>query len=99
MNLIIVESPTKSRTLSRFLSKDYSVEATVGHIKDLPKSKLGIDVEKDFFPDYELVKDKSNLESYVQFVKRGQRLTSISDDMVKEMFRRRLITAQEYRNW
>lgn len=59
MNLIIVESPTKSRTLSRFLSKDYSIEATVGHIKDLPKSKLGIDIENDFFPDYELVKDKS----------------------------------------
>ena len=46
-----------------------------------------------------LVKDKSNLEGYVQFVKRGQRLTSISDDMVKEMYRRRLITAQEYKNW
>ena len=46
-----------------------------------------------------LVKDTSNLESYVQFVKRGQRLTSISDDMVKEMYRRRLITAQEYKNW
>ena len=46
-----------------------------------------------------LVRDKGNLESYVQFVKRGQRLTSISDDMVKEMYRRRLITAQEYKNW
>jgi len=59
MNLIIVESPTKARTLSRFLSDDFIVEATVGHIKDLPKSKLAIDVEKDFKPNYELVKDKS----------------------------------------
>lgn len=52
MDLIIVESPTKARTLSRFLGKDYDVEATTGHIKDLPKSKLGIDVEHDFKPDY-----------------------------------------------
>ena len=55
MNLIIVESPTKAKTLSRFLGKDYSVEATLGHIKDLPKSKLGVDVEKDFKPDYVVV--------------------------------------------
>ena len=55
MNLVIVESPTKARTLSRFLGKDYSVEATLGHIKDLPKSKLGVDVEKDFKPDYVVV--------------------------------------------
>lgn len=52
MNLIIVESPTKARTLSGFLGKDYSVEATMGHIKDLPKSTLGIDVTKDFKPEY-----------------------------------------------
>lgn len=52
MNLIIVESPTKARTLGRFLGKDYDVEATMGHIKDLPKSQLGVDVEHNFKPDY-----------------------------------------------
>jgi len=52
MRLIIVESPTKARTLSGFLGKGYEVLATVGHIKDLPKSKLGVDVEKEFSPDY-----------------------------------------------
>ena len=52
MNLIIVESPTKAKTLARFLGKEYGVEATMGHIKDLPKSKLGVDVEKNFEPDY-----------------------------------------------
>ena len=46
-----------------------------------------------------LVRDKSNLEGYVDFVKRGQRLPSISDDMVKEMFRRQLITEDEYKKW
>jgi len=55
MKLIIVESPTKAKTLGRFLGKEYLVEATMGHIKDLPKSKLGVDVEKDFKPDYLIV--------------------------------------------
>jgi len=58
MNLIIVESPTKARTLERFLGKDFSVEATIGHIKDLPKSKLGVDVENDFAPEYVLLAKK-----------------------------------------
>jgi DNA topoisomerase-1 len=52
MNLIIVESPTKARTLSRFLGSEYDVEATMGHVKDLPKSVLGVDVEHDFVPQY-----------------------------------------------
>src|SRR5258708_29740899 len=53
MDLIIVESPTKAKTLNKFLGKDYQVEATMGHIKDLPKSKLSIDVENNFKPNYE----------------------------------------------
>ncbi len=52
MQLVIVESPTKARTLSKFLGSGYDVEATTGHIKDLPKSTLGIDIEHDFAPDY-----------------------------------------------
>jgi len=55
MNLIIVESPTKARTLSRFLGGDYKVEATMGHIKDLPKNKVSVDVENDFKPNYVVV--------------------------------------------
>lgn len=58
MNLVIVESPTKARTLSRFLGKEYELEATMGHIKDLPKTKLGIDVEKNFEPEYVLIEKK-----------------------------------------
>ncbi|MBU4223989.1 DNA topoisomerase I, partial [Patescibacteria group bacterium] len=50
--LIIVESPTKAKTISRFLSRDFKVESSYGHVRDLPKSKLGIDVEKDFEPAY-----------------------------------------------
>jgi DNA topoisomerase-1 len=56
-NLVIVESPTKARTIGRFLGKDYEIKASMGHIMDLPKSKLGID-EKTLEPQYELVAEK-----------------------------------------
>jgi len=53
-HLIIVESPSKIKTLKKFLDKKYEVEASVGHIRDLPKSKLGIDVDKDFSAEYQV---------------------------------------------
>lgn len=52
MNLIIVESPTKARTISKFLDKKYRVESSFGHIRDLPKSNMGIDIENGFTPKY-----------------------------------------------
>lgn len=52
MNLVIVESPTKANTISKILGKEYKVESSYGHVRDLPKSKLGIDVEKNFEPQY-----------------------------------------------
>ena len=52
MNLIIVESPTKAKTLGRFLGAGYTVEASFGHVRDLPQKKLGINIEKNFEPDY-----------------------------------------------
>lgn len=52
MKLIIVESPTKARTISQFLGKDFKVESSYGHVRDLPEKKLGIDLEKDFEPQY-----------------------------------------------
>lgn len=58
MNLIIVESPTKAKTLSKFLGDAYRVEATMGHIKDLPKSKMGVDIEHDFVPQFDVVAKK-----------------------------------------
>ena len=50
MNLVIVESPTKATTIKKFLGPSYEVVASAGHVKDLPKSKMGIDVEHDFEP-------------------------------------------------
>ncbi len=58
-NLVIVESPTKSKTLAKFLGKDFAIKASVGHVLDLPKSKLGIDLENGFQPDYQVIKGKA----------------------------------------
>ncbi len=58
-DVVIVESPAKARTLSRILGNGYNVLASVGHVRDLPKSKLAIDVEADFAPDYVVPRDKS----------------------------------------
>lgn len=58
-NLIIVESPTKARTLTRFLKGAYQVEASMGHIRDLPKSDIGVDVENNFTPRYIIPRDKA----------------------------------------
>jgi DNA topoisomerase-1 len=55
---VVVESPTKARTLSKLLSRPYEVKASMGHVKDLPKSRLGVDVEADFAPKYIVIKGK-----------------------------------------
>ena len=76
MKLVIVESPTKARTISQFLGSDFHVVSSYGHVRDLPKSKLGVDVEHDFTPQYviptkvrkrvnELKKDAHKAESVV----------------------------------
>ncbi|MEF8847328.1 MAG: type I DNA topoisomerase [Candidatus Paceibacterota bacterium] len=59
MNLIIVESPTKSKTLKGFLDEDYKIVASKGHIRDLPSSKLGIDIENNFEPNYVITSKKT----------------------------------------
>jgi len=58
-NLVIVESPAKARTLSEILGKGYSLKASLGHVRDLPKSKLGVDIENGFVPKYVMLREKS----------------------------------------
>ena len=60
-DLIIVESPAKVKTISKFLGKDYMVEASVGHIRDLPKKTLGVDEESGFQPEYEIIYGKKKV--------------------------------------
>jgi DNA topoisomerase-1 len=62
-SLIIVESPAKARTLKKYLGKDYDVRASVGHIRDLPVSKLGVDIKNDFAPQYVTIKGKGKIIS------------------------------------
>ena len=80
MNLIIVESPTKARTLSRFLGKGYEVAATMGHIKDLPKNTLGVDVEKNFTPQYQDVeKKKAAVDEIKKLAKKADKIFIATD--------------------
>ncbi|MCL0101991.1 type I DNA topoisomerase [Dehalococcoidia bacterium] len=58
-NLVIVESPTKAKTIGRFLGSKYAVMSSVGHVRDLPKGSLGVDIENDFAPKYVVPKDKT----------------------------------------
>ncbi|MFA7637541.1 MAG: type I DNA topoisomerase, partial [Monoglobales bacterium] len=60
-NLVIVESPAKAKTIQKYLGKSYSVEASMGHIRDLPKSKMGVDIENDFAPQYMVIRGKGDL--------------------------------------
>src|SRR3989339_171017 len=57
-NLVIVESPTKARTLSQFLGSDYQITASMGHVRDLPRGEFGVDVENGFTPKYVIPKEK-----------------------------------------
>src|SRR5581483_2792925 len=58
MKLVVVESPTKAKTIGRFLGEGYEIRASMGHIMDLPKSKLGVDVDHNFTPQLEISADK-----------------------------------------
>ncbi len=60
-NLVIVESPSKAKTIQKYLGKDYEVMASVGHVRDLPKSRIGIDIENGFKPNYIVMSDKKEL--------------------------------------
>ena len=61
-NLVIVESPTKARTLTQFLGSDYEIVASMGHVRDLPKGEFGVDVEHNFKPEYEIIRGKTHVK-------------------------------------
>jgi DNA topoisomerase-1 len=79
--LIIVESPTKAKTISRFLGKEYIVESSFGHLRDLPKKKMGIDIENDFEPEYEISdKSKKRANELKRLAKKADEIILASDE-------------------
>ncbi|MEA1937206.1 MAG: type I DNA topoisomerase [Patescibacteria group bacterium] len=79
--LIIVESPTKAKTISRFLGKDYIVQSSFGHLRDLPKKKMGIDIENDFQPEYEVnEKSKKRANELKRLAKKADEVILASDE-------------------
>ena len=61
-NLVIVESPAKAKTIGKYLGKQYVVKASLGHVKDLPKKDLSVDVDNDFKPVYEVIEGKKKAD-------------------------------------
>lgn len=59
--LVIVESPAKAKTIERYLGKKYTVKASMGHIRDLPKSQMGVDVEENYKPKYITIRGKGDI--------------------------------------
>jgi DNA topoisomerase I len=84
MKLVLVESPTKARKLSGYLDKNYLVRASVGHIRDLPKSKLGVDVEHGFEPEYLVPKDKLKVVKELQTLAKDADLVILATDPDRE---------------
>lgn len=79
-NLVIVESPAKAKTIAKFLGKDFSVKSSFGHIRDLPKKGLNIDVDNNFAPSYEIAADKKKIVSELKKAARGADIWLASDE-------------------
>ncbi len=83
-NLVIVESPTKARTIGRFLGDSYEIIASMGHVKDLPKSKLGVDIENNFKPDYQTMPDKKKVLSQIKSASKNAENIILATDPDRE---------------
>ena len=82
--LIIVESPSKARTLGKFLGAGYTVKASMGHVRDLPKSKIGVDIEGGFVPEYQVIKGKEKQIKELQAASRKADSTLLAADPDRE---------------
>ena len=83
-NLVIVESPAKAKTIEKFLGKDFKVESSFGHIADLPSNELGVDVEGDFKPRYEVSKDKKAVVKKLKDLAKGAEMVWLASDEDRE---------------
>src|SRR5215470_10399979 len=83
-NLVIVESPAKARTLEKYLGKDFQVKASVGHVMDLPKSRLGVDIEHDFAPEYQILHGKKKIIDELKKAAKGKDKIFLAPDPDRE---------------
>ena len=83
-SLFIVESPAKAKTLSRYLGPDFAVKATVGHIKDLPSNSIGVNIEKDFTPQYRVIRGKSKVVQGIKEAAVGVESVYLASDPDRE---------------
>jgi DNA topoisomerase-1 len=79
-NLVIVESPAKAKTIAKYLGKDFEVKSSFGHIRDLPKKDIGVDVEKGFKPTYQISADKKKVVSELKTAAKGSTVWLASDE-------------------
>ena len=82
--LVIVESPAKARTISKFLGRNYKVEASQGHVRDLPKSQLGVDVEHDFEPKYITIRGRGEVLERIRKEAKGAKSIILATDPDRE---------------
>jgi DNA topoisomerase-1 len=83
-SLVIVESPAKTKTLKKFLGKDFLVEASVGHVKDLPERNLGVDIKNDFTPEYETIKGKKKILNRLKSEAKKAKMVYLAPDPDRE---------------
>ena len=83
-NLVIVESPAKAKTIEKFLGKDFKVESSFGHISDLPSKELGVDVEGDFKPKYEVSRDKKAVVKKLKELAKNSDMVWLASDEDRE---------------
>ena len=83
-NLVIVESPAKAKTIEKFLGKDYKVMSSYGHIRDLRKKGFGIDMDKDFTPEYEIPADKAELVRELKKASKEAKMVWLASDEDRE---------------
>ena len=83
-SLVIVESPTKAKTIGKYLGRGFTVKATVGHIRDLPPRKLGVDVENGFTPEYVTIKEKAKTLAEIKRAAKGAERVLLATDPDRE---------------
>jgi DNA topoisomerase-1 len=83
-NLLIVESPTKARTIKKYLGSDFKVMSSMGHIKDLPANRLGVDIAKDFKPEYVTIKGKAKIQRQIKEAGKDTKTIYLAPDPDRE---------------